>query len=350
MKSLRGIRLNYFALVLGLIAFASGVYMTFFQGRGYIKTEAEIISIKESEVSTADDVQYDVMVRYTVDGREYSEALNSYSPSYKVGKTVKIKYNPEDPTEITSDTPALSIYVMVIGLVLVIVPILLQLRGKKRQKELAETRGGQNSVTYQPSVSGPERELYFITDIGTPKYGHRLEDRSRRVLYEAKMTKFTLLEPFGFNFIDYEHGTTTPHLIGHQENTEWDSFFIDDHSTFTFDGEFIWKHLKRNGISVDSSLSRDNLLKVQFAVYRDGVQIARVQASSRYVHEEDAADHGKLANSLPAFGHYRVWTTETNLDLLFTTILAFARTDATTAEGGNRKTLLNTINHHSGES
>ena len=157
------------------------------------------------------------------------------------------------------------------------------------------------------------------------------------------MTKFTLLQPFGFDFIDHEHGTTTPHLIGHEESTEWDSLLLDDHHSFTFDGEFIWKHLKRNGISVDSTLSRDNLLKLQFSIYRDGTHIASVQASSRYVHEEDAAEHSKLANSLPAFGHYRIWTTETNLDLLFATIVAFARTSASTAEGGNRVTLINTI-------
>lgn len=344
MKSIRGIRLNYFALVIGLIAFVAGIYLTFFQGSGFVKSEATIVSIEESEFSTEDNRQYDVTVRYTVDGKEYTGPLGNYSPSYKVGDSVKIKYNPENPADMHGDMPGFSIYVMVIGFVLFAGSIFFSVRSKMKQKKLAETRNDENGVTYAPSVPGPERELYFITDLGTPKYGHRIEDRSRRVLYEARMTKFTLLEPFGFDFIDHEHGSTTPHLIGHQEDTEWDSLFFDDHSTFTFDGEFIWKHLKRNGITVDSSLSRDNLLKTQFAVFRDGVQIARVQASSKYVHEEDAEEHGKLANALPAFGHYRVWTTETNLDLLFTTILAFARTDATTAEGGNRKTVWNTLN------
>ena len=55
MKSIRGIRLNYFALVLGLIAFAAGVYMSFFQGRNFVKSAAKIISIEESAGSTAED-------------------------------------------------------------------------------------------------------------------------------------------------------------------------------------------------------------------------------------------------------------------------------------------------------
>ena len=32
-----------------------------------------------------------------------------------------------------------------------------------------------------PSVQGEERELYFLSDTGTAKVGHRVEDRQRRV-------------------------------------------------------------------------------------------------------------------------------------------------------------------------
>ena len=342
MKSFRGFKLRYLALVLALIVIGVGVCQTFFTGQGYVKSEATIVSIEENDLSTPDDTQYDVTVRFIVDGKEYSGLLGTYSPSYKVGKTVPIKYDPNDPSKF-QDASSMMLIFMLIGFVILAVVIVTWILEKKNQKKLEQNRDTANSVTYAPSVPGPERQLYFITDLGTPKYGHRIEDHSRRVLYEARMTKFTLVQPFGFNFIDHQLGKTTPHLIGHEESSEWDSFFIDDHHTFTFDGEYIWKHLKRNGISVDSSLSRDNLLKTQFVIFRDGVQIATVQASSKYVHEEDAAEHGKLANALPAFGHYRVRTTETNLDLLFVTILAFARTSATTAEGGNRKTVWNTL-------
>ena len=52
--------------------------------------------------------------------------------------------------------------------------------------------------------------MYFLMDTGTPKYGHRIEDAEHRAFYEAKMTKFTLLTPFGFDFIDRERGVTPP--------------------------------------------------------------------------------------------------------------------------------------------
>ena len=74
-------------------------------------------------------------------------------------------------------------------------------------------------LTYAPSVKGEERELYFLTDVGTIKGGHHLEDKNRCVLYEAKMTKFSPLSAFAFDFIDHENNKTTKHLVGHAE--EW---------------------------------------------------------------------------------------------------------------------------------
>ncbi len=341
MKSFKGIRLRYFVLVLSLIVIVIGVWQVFFQGHGYVKTKATIVSIEKNDLS-ADEDNYDVMVSFTVDGKEYSGLLDTYSPSYKVGKTVAIKYDPADPSRFQDDS-GLTLMMLAIGVVLLAADIIIWVMEKKKQKELEEIKGRTSDIHYAPSVPGPERKLYFITDLGTPKYGHRIEDQNGRVLYEARMTRFTLFQPYGFDFINYETGRTVPHLIGHEESSEWDSILVDDHHTFTFDGEFIWKHLKRNGITVESSFSPDNPLKTEFMIFRDGVQIAAVQASSQYVHEEEAAEHGKFANALPAFGHYRIRTTETNLDLLFLTILAFARTGATTGEGGSRKTLLNTI-------
>ena len=38
---------------------------------------------------------------------------------------------------------------------------------------------------YAPSEKGEERKLYFLSDLGTVKIGHQLEDASRNTLYEA---------------------------------------------------------------------------------------------------------------------------------------------------------------------
>jgi len=73
------------------------------------------------------------------------------------------------------------------------------------------------------------------------------------------------------------------------------------------------------------------------------VEIARAESTSQYPHEEDAEAH-KVAAKIPVQGFYRVWTREKNLDLLFVTLLAFARSGAADDKGGSRGALLGTLN------
>ena len=76
-------------------------------------------------------------------------------------------------------------------------------------------------------------------------------------------------------------------------------------------------------------------LWIQYRVLRDGNEIAHVEASSVYPHEEGAEAHGKLGNLVPATGFYRIRTRETDLSLLFVALLALARTNAADGEGGS---------------
>ncbi len=191
------------------------------------------------------------------------------------------------------------------------------------------------SVTYAPSVKGAPRQLYFLTDTGTAKVGHRLEDANRKVLYEAKVTKFSLVGSTGMDFIDHEKGTTTPRQVGHVIDTDYHSVLIDNHSGFKLDGEDIWKHLKRNGIAIESSFMAGKPLWPQYRVLRDGQEIAVIQSSGVHVHEEDTAGKSKLGNMIPARGFYRIQTSEVNLDLLFVVAMAFARTSANDGQGGD---------------
>ena len=193
---------------------------------------------------------------------------------------------------------------------------------------------GNSSASYAPSVKGEPRQLYFLTDTGTAKVGHRIEDASRKVLYEAKVTKFSLIGATGMDFIDHEKGTTTPHQVGHEIETDYHSILIDNHSGFKFDGEDIWKHLKRNGVVIESSFMSGKPLWPQYRVLRDGEEIAMLESSGVKVHEEDAGK-GKLANMIPARGYFRIQTREKNLDLLFVVAMAFARTSALDGEGGS---------------
>lgn len=343
MISIKGPGLKIFAAILAIIALGTGIWMTFFQSAGFEKTTATIVSIeKDPDYIPDPDVTNDekriVTVEYTVDGKKYTTALDSDSPSYNVGGSVEVMYDPENPSTIHSGM-GFGIYAMAIGGAILLIIVVVTIRQKTSLRQLKEKQG---SISYAPSEKGDERELYFLTDLGTPKYGHRIEDKNRKVLYEAKMTKFDLAGPFCFDFIDHEHNKTTPHLIGHQEDTEWNMILIDNHHTFTIDGEDIWKHLKENGITVESRFASGKVLTSSYTISRDGEQIAYVETTSQYVHEDDAEKH-KVANKIPVQGFYRIRTTEQYLDLLFVTILAFARSGATDDKGGDRGILFGSM-------
>ncbi len=343
MWSFKGPGLKIFASILAVIALAAGIWMTFFQSAGFEKTTATIISI-ENDPDYIPDPDIDnvvrriVTVKYTVDGKEYTTVLDSDAPTYSVGGTVEIMYDPKNPETIHSGM-GFGIYFMIAGGAILILIVGVTVKRKVSLKQLQETQG---ETVYAPSEKGEERELYFITDTGTAKYGHRIEDKNRKVLYEAKMTKFALANDFKFDFIDHVHNKTTTHLVGHAEETDWNSLIFDNHYTFRLDGEDIWKHLRRNGITVDSRFAEGKVLTGSYTISRNGEELAYVETTSQYVHEDDAEEH-KIANKIPVPGFYRIYTKERNLDLLFVVILAFARSGATDDKGGSRRMLFNSI-------
>ena len=341
MFSFKGIGFKYFAILMALVAIAAGIYLTFFHSQGFEKTSATIVTLEEIKNDAGENTRR-ATVEYTVNGETLTAVLDSDSPSYKVGKSVDVLYDPKNPAVVHSGG-FLGVYAMAVGVLLLAGVAVTEARKRKALQTVKARQEEDGGNEYPPSIPGPERRLYFVTDLGTVKGGHRIEDAGRNVLYEAKMTKFTMTAPFGFDFIDHEHGKTTPHLVGHEETTDWgNSLLLDNHYTFSFDGQDIWKHLKNNGITVESSLTGG--IRTQYRILRDGREIALAESSSQNVHEEDAEAKSKLASLAPVRGFYRVTTAETDLSLLFVALLAFARSGATDDRGGNFKTLANTLN------
>ena len=331
MFSIRIIKFKIFAAIIAGVCLIAGVYLTFFHSRGFVETKAVIVDIEESYNDADNSVTYTPTVEYSVDGTTYTGKLDSSSPSYSVGKTITVLYDPGNPSVVHSGL-GFGIYFMIVSAVILAVILISTIREKQSQRQLDEQRAANGQMAYAPSVQGEERELYFLTDTGTAKYGHRIEDRSRKVLYEAKMTKFSVTTPFSFDFIDHEHGTTTPHLVGHQEANKGRSLLLDQHYTFELDGEEIWKHLKRHGITVDTE-RMEGAIWPRYRVCRDGEEIAVLETSGPYVHEEDAEQHS-VANKVAVPGYYRVWTREETLDAVFMAAFAFARSGALNDEGG----------------
>lgn len=345
MFSFRGIGVKIGIAIVALLILVAGCIITFTQPTNYATTTATIISIEEDpdyipDPDTDNDKQYIIKVKYTVDNKEYTTDYGFYSPTYKVGDTVDIKYDPKDPSKTASPQgPIFGIIAIAVGGGILVFLIVGTILTKKKVKAIKEVQG---ETVYAPSEKGEERELYFLTDLGTPKFGHRIEDKNRKVLYEAKMKKFTLTKPFEFEFIDHVHNRTTLHLVGHREETDRNSIIFDNHYTFDFDGVPIWKHLKRSGVTVESRFASGKVLTPSYTISRNGEEIAYIEQTSQYVHEDDAENH-KVASKVPVEGFYRIHTQEKNLDLLFVTVMAFARSGATDASGGGRKILFNSM-------
>ena len=343
MISIKGPGFKIFAASIAVIALGAGIYFTFFQSAGYVDGTATIVSIEEDpdyipDPNSENDVQYIVTGKYTVDGKEYTSRLNSYDPSYKVGGEVAIKYDPKDPTKLTSGF-GFGIYIMIAGGVILLLVIFVTIKGKISVKNLKETNG---EFSFAPSEKGEERALYFLTDLGTVKVGHRLEDKNRKVIYEAKMTKFSPLSAFDFDFIDHENNKTVHHLLGHAEETDWNSLLIDNNYSFTFDGKDVWKQLRSIGVKIDSRFGQAKGVMPSYTISRDGEELAYVENTSQYVHEEDEEAH-KVASNIPIQGFYRVHTCEKNLDLLFVILVAMARSGASDERGGSRRMVFNTL-------
>ena len=242
MYSVRGPKLKFFALLMALIALGAGVYITFFQSAGHVRTQATILSIEEDpELSTPDDTSYIVMVEYVADGARYTSRIDMYSALWKEGDAITVYYDPHDPS-VVHGSKGFGVYLMVVGVAIIAIVAVGGAKNRKARAELEKVKAERGGAAFAPSSKGAVREVYFLTDVGTPKYGHRIEDKNRKVLYEAKMTRFSLVSAYHFDFIDHEHGVTTPHLVGHEEESDWGDFFIlDNHYTFELDGEDVWK-------------------------------------------------------------------------------------------------------------
>ena len=345
MISVKGPAIKIVAAIIAVIALGFGVYSTFFRSAGYATTTATIVSIEEDpnyvpDPNTSNDHQYIATAKYTVDGKEYTRQLDSYDPSYKVGGTVEVKYDPKNPSDVTSGF-GIGVHLMIAGGVILILVIGLTVKKKVSIKKLKEENG---ETVYAPSEKGAERELYFLTDLGTIKNGHRLEDKNGRVVYEAKMTKFSPMSACSFEFIDHEHNKTAKHLVGHAEESDWNMLLIDNNYTFSFDGKDIWKQLRGLGITIDSRFGGNGVMPV-YDIRRNGDKLAFVENTSQYVREEDAEEH-KAMSKIPIQGFYRVHTSEKNLDLLFTVLVAIARSGATDERGGTRRMVFNTFKNN----
>ena len=235
-------------LIAGLAMLGLGIKFTF-DTRGFEKTEAVITRI-EVESEGGDDSSYTTYVDYEVDGKSYTGSIVFYQDGYRPGKRISIKYDPADPTRIAEDSPGMLIYLTGAGTLLAAGSLYSLLRAKRKLAKLKEQSGADEGL-FGPRRAGGERELYFLTDLGTAKGGCHIEDPDRRVLYEADATDFSLISDSEYTFTDHENGRSRKFLVSKTVTSSSDApWVLDNHSTFSLNGEDVWKSLHENGIEI----------------------------------------------------------------------------------------------------
>ena len=129
MFSVREPKLKIFAGILAAIVLITGVYMTFFQSRGFVKTTASITDVRMD--STGESTIYYPTVEYTVDGKTYTTELDTGSRSYRIGQTLSVLYNPDNPA-VAHDGGSIGLYLMIAGAVILAVIAFSAIKEKQR--------------------------------------------------------------------------------------------------------------------------------------------------------------------------------------------------------------------------
>ena len=111
-----------FFIPVGLILIICGivVFVITLKNQNYIKIEATVANVSETQESYVDSDEtnittvYNVTLNYIVDGKEYIQTLDNVSKC-KVGDKMIIYYNPNDPNQITQSKSIILPIAMIIG-------------------------------------------------------------------------------------------------------------------------------------------------------------------------------------------------------------------------------------------
>lgn len=106
-------------LIIGGLIFGGLGFLNLQQVQNYPEVQATVTRI-EQELSGAgedNDVDETVWVEYTVDGQKYEEVLQFSTTGNKVGDTITVRYNPENPKYVTGGKTMTSVIYIVLGAV-----------------------------------------------------------------------------------------------------------------------------------------------------------------------------------------------------------------------------------------
>lgn len=153
----------------------------------------------------------------------------------------------------------------------------------------------------------------------TIKEGFTLVDENDTLVYEGRMTKFTLFSAAPYQFTNYITNKTEEHKIGKtitaEESGMSGAFSTSSH--FKYDGEKIWDYLHNKGIRINSTIS-SNKLGMTYEISFEGKPLATIATSTP-----------KGKSLITTDMYYDVTCDEQDLDLVFLVAFSIAKTKQT---------------------
>ena len=156
---------------------------------------------------------------------------------------------------------------------------------------------------------------------GTMKQAFFLEDENGNVVYEGKMTKFSIFGASPFEFINHVTNKSEEHKVGKTVTIEQGGndliSFMSKRSYFKYDDKKIWDYLHDLGIRIDSKVST-NKIGMTYEVSFEGKPLATIASSSP-----------KGKSIITTDMYYDVTCEEKDLDLAFLVAFSIAKTEQT---------------------
>ena len=155
----------------------------------------------------------------------------------------------------------------------------------------------------------------------TMKQAFFLEDENGNVVYEGKMTKFSLFGASPFEFVNHVTNKSEEHKVGKTVTIEQGGndliSFMSKRSYFKYDDKKIWDYLHDLGIRIDSKLSTSKI-GMTYEVSFEGKPLATIASSSL-----------KGKSIITTDMYYDVICEEKDLDLAFLVAFSIAKTEQT---------------------
>ncbi|MBP5342869.1 hypothetical protein J6Y73_02970 [bacterium] len=319
-----------FLLPLGIVLIIVGIVITFIGSstKDYIETKATVTNSYETPGS--DMTSYTIDFTYEVDGNIQNGSITDTSA--RTGEFT-IYYNPLDPAEYVESriNGLVGIVIIVVGVGTLGLAIYITVKKFKKSKAIDNIKLDDATIEAYKNreLLETEVEYYSLLDGHTLKPGYIIENKNRSPVYEAINTKNIPALPREFEFVNHHTNKTTVHKVTRPFDSTVNDEVFSVSSSFKFDGQNIWDLLHSKGIKIETDLT-SIFPKIRYNIFLAGEKIARVETSSKYVHEEDEEDK-KIKIPVGRY-FYRIWTREADLELLFLTIFAISETNQTVVE------------------